>query len=217
MDSHKLIPYLPAAGREKLERLLHDRTCSPGERIFAQDAVPEGIYFLAEGSVKIVRLTSEGHETVLCVRGPGEYFCPLTVLDGQGQLGSAIAMTPVRLLWAERAEFYELASEHEEIKELLSSACLAEIRHLVSRLETSTFERIQAKVIHALLAAVPKSGWTKPHQIRLTHQEIAGLAGTTRESASRVLSHLESEGLVRLARGRITIYDVDKLEKAHRA
>ena len=201
--------------RADLSKVLRVLTFSAGESIFAQNAPATAIYIVASGRVKIVRVTSVGDEIILCVRQAGEYFCPVTVLDGKPQLGESIAMTDVTILWAERQAFLELSEKHPCLLSVVQGACLLEIRHLVRRLESRSFRNVKERLAHTLLTeSRRKNGHNGAgNVVFLTQQELGNLIGASRESVSRTLARFERSGLVGLERGRVTLKDLDELER----
>nr|HEY84612.1 Crp/Fnr family transcriptional regulator [Chloroflexota bacterium] len=199
--------------RVRLSELLRVRTFTTSERVFVQDAPTSAIYVVASGRVKIARVTDMGDEVILCVREPGEYFCPVTVLDGNAQLGAAIAMTDVTLMWAERRAFLALCKEHPALLSVVQSACLLEVRHLVHRLEARSFRSVKERLAHTLLTENRRksNGDAPTDAVRLTQQELGDLIGASRESVSRTLAQFEREGLVGLRRGQVLLKDLERL------
>lgn len=212
-DARPLFDHLAPEVQARLREMLHPQTFAPGEQIFAQGAPGSAIYLIAKGRVKITRVTPEGHESVLCVRGPGDYFCPVPVLDGGAQLGAAAAMTEVTLLWAERVEFMALCEANPELLSNVQGSCLAEVRSLLNRLEAFAFRSVRERLAVALLneARHQQLGGEPADELRLTQQELAGLVGASRESVSRILAQLEREGVVALMRGRVFVRDWEQL------
>lgn len=208
-----LFDHLAPDVQARLREMLHAQTFAPGEQVFAQGAPGSAIYLVAKGRVKITRVTPEGHESVLCVRGAGDYFCPVPVLDGGVQLGAAVAMTEVTLLWAERAGFMALCEANPELLSNVQGSCLAEVRSLLNRLEVFAFRSVRERLTVALLdeSRHQQLGGESASELRLTQQELAGLVGASRESVSRILAQLEREGAVTLKRGRVIIRDRDRL------
>lgn len=200
---------LPPEVRQRLRQLLQTRTFKASEFFFSQGDGPEIIYFIIRGKVKITRVTPEGTPTLLCIRGPGEYFCPITIMDGRPQLGDAVALTNGMALWARREPFLALCREYPALLTVVQSACLAEVRALVHRMDILASGSVQKRVAAALLAMVRhqrEQGDPTP-ELRVTHQEIAAMIGTARESVSRTLSRFADHGLVTLRRGRIVVHD----------
>jgi CRP-like cAMP-binding protein len=210
VKTSRLFLSLPPLLQEKLRPLVRMRHFQAGEMIFLQEDPSEAIYFVEEGRVKIARVSPEGEETILCIRHPGEYFCPVPLLDGKGQLGTAFALTPVTILSIERQVFLELAREHPELLAIVQADCLKEVRYLLHRLEAFSRFSVRERVISGLLDALQPASENRAI-VWLTHQELANLIGASRENVSRTLKELEKEGLIRLCRGKIEILNVPQL------
>ncbi len=106
---------LPPDIERRLRGVLRAYTYSTGEAIFIQEETAEAIYLVASGRVKVVRVTPEGYESILCVRGPGDYFCPVPLMDGGNHLGTAIAMSRLTLFACEPSEFNSLCQDSPEL------------------------------------------------------------------------------------------------------
>ncbi len=213
-DTQSPFSHFPADVQARVRGIMHEASFMAGEQIFSQGAPCTAVYLVVSGQVKVLRVTPEGSAIVLCVRGPGEYFCPVPVLDSGTQLGSAEALTDVTLLWAERAAFLALCRVTPDLLVAVQGDCLGEVRRLVSRLEMATFGSTKARLAVALLAESLRrqSGDTPPDTVHLTHQELGELVGSSRETVSRVLAQMEREGLVTLGRQRIIIRDREALK-----
>lgn len=213
-DAFRLFRHLDPVVQSRLEGLAKVRTCRAGERVFLQGDSPSAFYIIASGRVKVVRVTREGDENILCVRGPGEHFCPVPLLDAGSQLGTAVAMTDLTLLVISSSDFIDLCGEYPELLALVQGDCLAEVRRLLHRLEGVTFRSVGQRVAQALLTmSQPGSRRAPVMSLFLTHQELGALVGASRESVSRVLRGLEQQGIVHLERGQITILDWERLQK----
>lgn len=205
---------LPPDIETRLRSLLHVHSFSPGDSVFVQGANVEAIYLMASGRVKVVRVTPEGHESVLCVRKAGDYFCPVPLLDGGSQLGTAVATTDVTLFSVERDLFKELCQESPDLLNILQGDCLGEVRRLLNLLESFAFRTIKERLAIVLLREVSQQegNGRSPTELHLTHQEVAGLVGASRERVSRILKDFERKGVVTLKRGRIILLDLGYLQ-----
>lgn len=205
---------LPDEIESKLRHSLQIQSFQAGETIFLQGNSAEWIYLVAHGRAKIVRVTEEGFESILCVRGPGDYFCPVPLLDNGSQLGTAIAMTDVTLFQVKREKFNALCEQSSELLAVVQGDCLSEVRSLLNRMETFAFRGVRERIAFALLNETEETSIQGKVQdtLRLTQQELAALVGASRESVSRNLSQLAAEGLVIVGRGKITIKNRDGLE-----
>jgi len=215
IDTQHLFDRLAPDLQARLRGMLHVCAFAAGERIFAQGAPCSALYLVASGQVKIARVTPEGYEIILCLRGPGDYFCPVPVLDGGAQLGTATALTDVTLLWADRVEFCALAQTSPELLAAVQGDCLGEVRRLLHRLELLAFRSVKERLAIAMLAQSRhrQTNGTPADELRLTQQELAELVGAARESVSRILAQMEREGVVTLKRGRVIICDREELKR----
>ncbi|MDP2995807.1 MAG: Crp/Fnr family transcriptional regulator, partial [Anaerolineales bacterium] len=183
MDT-QLFAHFPKEIQAKLRSAMHIQTFAPGEPVFHQGTPATAIYAVVRGRVKIARVTPDGYESILCVRQAGEYFCPVPVLDGNAQLGTAIAMTEVTVLWVECETFHALCRECPQLLSSVQGDCLAEVRYLLNRLETFAFRNIKERLAIALLDEVrhQRADEKDPIELSMIQQELAGLVGASRES-----------------------------------
>jgi len=204
---------LPPEIAARLRAAMKPRAFSAGEHIFLQGDRATAIYLVARGQVKISRVTPEGDECILCVRGQGSYFCPVPLLDNGNQLGTAVAMTDGTLLMVEREEFGDLCRRSAELLAMVQGDCLAEVRRLLNRLESFAFRSVRERVALTLCNESRRcpAGEDGSVELLLTQQDLAALVGSTRESVGRALKIMEHAGLVSLHRGRIRVNDIDRL------
>jgi len=213
-ERRTLLELLDLDTREKLLKITHKKSFAAGEQVFSQGAPPSAIYFVVKGQVKVARTTPDGHEIILCMPGPGDSFCPVTILDGGPQLGMAQAVTDTEVLRVDSRQFLSLCLEHPQLQASVQQACLGEVRRLVQRMELLSFRTLRQRLSTVLRHTIrrQRSVPCQPAEIRITQQELAQLAGGSRESTSRLLAMWQREGIVSLGRGRIIILDPDRLE-----
>ena len=175
---------LPIEVKQPLSELLQVRQIAKGQLIFLQDAVPEAIYIVSEGRVKINRVALTGTETILCMRGQGDIFCPVPILDEGNQLGTAIAVTDVELLWGSRERFYQLCENHPELLVVVHRDCLHEVRGLMQRFESRASLKGEQRLAQALLKRSQRlhSQDGPEATLQITHEDLAGWIGSSRES-----------------------------------
>ncbi|MFQ5942471.1 MAG: Crp/Fnr family transcriptional regulator [Anaerolineales bacterium] len=214
-DAFKAFSHLRPELQSNLKLLFEEQRYSPGQEVFRQGDPTLSVYMVAEGRVKLKRVAQEGFESVLCVRRPGEYFCPVSVIDRGPQLGTAEAMGEVVLLEADRGQFNALCEDNPELLAMVQGTCIGEVRSLMQRVESFAFRNVRERLAMTILE---ESQRQRPNgkpagEIRITQQELAGLVGASRESISRTMSRLEEDGLVQGGRGRIRILDRHQLKK----
>ena len=195
--------------QDDLRLQFEEHRYSPDQEIFNQGDPAETVYMVADGRVKLTRVARQGFESVLCVRRPGEYFCPVSVVDRGPQLGTAVAMGEVVLLEADRGQFNALCEDNPELLAMVQGTCIGEIRSLMRRVEAFAFSNVRERLAMTILdeSARQQGNGKSSDEIRITQQELAGLVGASRESISRTMSRFADSGMVQTGRGRITILD----------
>jgi CRP-like cAMP-binding protein len=210
-----LLDSLDPAIKSELTGIMQEVSFKEGDRIFDQDDQGSDIYIVLSGQVKVIRVTPDGQEMILCVLGPSGLFCPLALVDRDLQLGSSQAITDVTLLCAKATDFHQFCDDHPHFANTLMKTCLYDMRQLVGRLEALTFQSLQQRLISILLnKSIPVEIGSSMHdEIHLTQQELAQLAGATRESVSNLLSRWEREGMLAVKRRRVIILRRDMMEQ----
>lgn len=209
IDVFKAFSHLRPELQDDLKLLFEEHRYTPGQEVFLQGDPTESVYMVAEGRVKLTRVAQEGFESVLCVRRPGEYFCPVSAVDRGPQLGTAAAVGEVVLLEADRQQFNNLCDENPELLAMVQGTCIGEIRTLMRRVESFAFHNVRERLAMTILEESYRQRLNghPAEEIRITQQELAGLVGASRESISRTMTRLEEDGIVQTGRGRIRILD----------
>jgi CRP-like cAMP-binding protein len=190
------------------------------EVLFHEGDPANSLHLLVKGRVAVQVTTSSGDVATLDVIGAGEVLGELAVLPGSHQRSAtARALEPTETLVISDETFRELRLEHEPVTEALLGALAEQIRRLSARLLEALYVPADRRVLRRLAELAGEYGKgaeSGPVLIPLTQDDLAGLAGTTRETVNRTL-HREAEGgTVALARGRITVLDAPRLMKAAR-
>lgn len=197
-----------------LENIATIRKFKAGENFFIQGEDSKGIFIVTEGRVKVSRVTKEGDETVLCVRGPGNIFCPVPVLDEGEHLGTATALTDGELYQVEQQQLLSRIQQHPELLAYIQGDCLNEVRRLLVRMENFAFRSIRERLAFTLIDILERqiARGESTSSLDLKQQELAGMVGASRESVSRTLSDFEAKGILSTHRGGLVILDPEKLK-----
>ena len=187
-----------------------------GTQIFIQDSPSVDLYIVCQGRTKLVRVTSDGNELILCMPGPGEPFCPVTLLDGGPQLGAAFALSDVTLLHCNRKDFDVLCLAHPEALSAVRATCLGEVRRLAQRLELRSFANLEKRLAALILDATRMQAlnWGEDVELlNLTQQNMADIIGASRERVSTVLGEWCDAGIISTRRGGVKVIQPEELKK----
>lgn len=173
------------------------------------------IYFIGTGRVKISRVTPDGKELTLSYRSAGELFGELCLLDGGAREEMAEVVENARMVLVPREPIDELARKHVKVAYAITSMLINSRRLLERKIEDLVFKDVNAKLAELLLKLAHQHGVPDDRgtlvSIKVTHQEMANLIGSTRETVSLALSQFKRKGLITSQARRVIIRDIESL------
>jgi len=179
----------------------------PNEFIFWDGDAPDWFYMVAEGKVKVVKHSSLGKEFIIAFFGPGEMLGEVAVFEDKPYPASAQAVAETKVVGIKRKDFLSFLANRPQVALRIINVLGGRLRDAQGRLKDLAGERVEQRLASVLLMLSAKLGLTLP----FTRQEIADMAGTTTETAIRVMSHLKDRGIIRSVRGKVIILDEEKL------
>lgn len=199
---------LPRDVRDRLLDAARIIKLKSGAQVFGPDNVPDSLFFLYEGTVRVAQTSEGGREIVLYRVTAGE-SCVLTtacMLAEEAYNAEGIAETDVIAIVLQKDAFDRLAAEEETFRKFVFAAYSRRLIDLLRVVNDVAFGRIDVRLAHRMLSL---AGTHK--EIPATHQQLASELGTAREVVSRVLHDFQKRGLISQSRGRITLIDRIKL------
>jgi CRP/FNR family transcriptional regulator, cyclic AMP receptor protein len=186
-----------------------------GEVIFREGDQGDTCYLLRTGAVVLTREHQDGRMVALAELRAGALFGELAMFRGETRSATAEAIEPTTAVALLASDMQRLIRRSPGLA-LKFLATLAErVSKTNERLLQQSFQTVAGRVASALLAQViSRQAEGAPEAdvlVRSTQAEIANLAGTSRESASRFLATLERAEVVTLGRGKVTVHDPGRL------
>ena len=191
----------------ELANLAIERNFMPNEFIFWDGDTPEWFYIVAEGKVKVLKHSSLGKEFIIAFFGPGEMFGEIAVLENKPYPASAQAVAETKVAGIRREDFLSFLANRPQVALRIINVLAGRLRDAQGRLRDLAGERVEQRLASVLLMLSTKLGLTLP----FTRQEIADMAGTTTETAIRVMSQLKDREIIRSVRGKVIILNEEKL------
>ena len=211
---------LDAADLERVSTRMRRRSYRPNVALFTQGDEGGKLYVILSGSVHIQRDGASGRTLYLGLRGPGEHFGEMAMLEETPRMADAVTATDCDLVTLDRASFQECLRSSPEMALAVMTAMAGRLREAADRLESRHELDVTGRLAEFLLQGAKAEGQRQPDgTIRLprprTHEELAEVIGTTRESVTRALDDLRAIKTLR-TEGRpttIVILDAEKLAK----
>ncbi|MFL5820813.1 MAG: Crp/Fnr family transcriptional regulator [Solirubrobacteraceae bacterium] len=208
---------LEANDLERVAEVAVPRSFEAEQVLFREGDDSDTCYIVRSGHARAVRSHSDGRSITLASFGPGEIFGELAMFDDERRSATVEAVDDLEVVAVLGADMRRLLRQHPDIATKLLSAVTRRVRDTNERLTRQSFQTVQsrvAQVVSSLVVQARGEGATEGDvEIRLTQNDIAQLAGSARESASRFLAVLERAGIITQGRGRLTVHDPEALER----
>ncbi len=176
-----------------------------------------GLFIITKGAVKVTRNDTEGREIILTILGEYEYFGEMSLLDGENPSANVVAMEDTELFYLGREQFMQLIQYNPKITYALLEGLIRRLRAADDKIKSLSLLKAEGKIITAIIQLAEVSGTMKQGLVEFDlpfQHDIANIAGTSRETVSRVLHSLEKKGLVELDGSKIRIPDYNTFKKS---
>ena len=191
------------------------RVYKPRETIVEKGDAARQLYVLLRGRAKVVTRGADGSDTGLNVMGPGEVFGEIGILDGQPRSATVSTLEECEMAVLDVEAFRDFLAAHPSVGIKLLAVLAGRVRDLTTRLEDRAFLEVPARLAKQLLWLAEnhgeRSGSGAHIELRLSQQELGDLIGATRESVNKYLSEWTRNGVLRQARERMEIFDLEAL------
>jgi CRP-like cAMP-binding protein len=167
------------------------------------------VMFLLAGRLQIEKTGARGRRQVICTMTPNECGGICLLFLGENGLANVRSLEPGQVLLVSQADFQALAKKDEQLCSAGWKGVAECMEHLSDLVEHLSFHKVAQRVAMTLVERTETDG----DLIRLTQASLAAEVGTTREVVARSLAGLQTAGVIRLGRGRITVMNRDKLSK----
>jgi CRP/FNR family transcriptional regulator len=213
------VPVFSTLVRDDLERIAQfavPREFEPGEVVFREGDASDTCYVVRDGRARALRTHRDGRTLTLATFGPGDIFGELALFEDEKRSATVEAIERTTAVAVLGPDMRRLMSEHAEISSRLVIALGRRLRETNERLSRQSFQTVQSRVAVVLSELVEEGlveGKSGDVLVTATQADLAQLAGSSRESASRFLAVLERAGVISQGRGRLVVHDADALKQ----
>jgi CRP/FNR family transcriptional regulator, cyclic AMP receptor protein len=213
------VPVFSTLERADLERIADvsvPRSFEPGQAVFREGDASDTCYIVRDGHARAIR--THGDRTItLATFGPGDIFGELAMFEDERRSATVEAIEQMNVVGVLGPDMRRLMGEHPGIAMRLVIALGRRLRETNERLSRQSFQTVQSRVAVVLSdlvqAAVDDGRPGEDVLVTATQADLAQLAGSSRESASRFLAVLERAGVISQGRGRLVVHDPEALKQ----
>jgi CRP/FNR family transcriptional regulator len=202
---------------ERIAGVAVPRSFEPGHVVFREGDASDTCYVVREGHARAIRTHGDGRTITLATFGPGDIFGELAMFEDERRSATVEAIEQISVVGVLGPDMRRLMKEHPEISARLVIALGRRLRETNERLSRQSFQTVQSRVAAVLseIVAAEIAAGKDPADVLVTatQADLAQLAGSSRESASRFLAVLERAGVISQGRGRLTVHNPSALEQ----
>ncbi|HLF20233.1 MAG TPA: Crp/Fnr family transcriptional regulator, partial [Bacteroidota bacterium] len=177
------------------------------------------LFVIITGKVKVVRTDEDGREVILSMFGPGEFFGEMSLLDGLARSASVVATVKSELFMIHRRDFLQLLEEYPQVAISLLAELAMRLRKADMQIKSLSLKDAAGRVANVLLMLSDDLGVFRKGKVEIEdlplQQDIANMAGTSRETVSRMIHHFIRNGEVDLKGNKLTINEYESFRKKY--
>jgi CRP/FNR family cyclic AMP-dependent transcriptional regulator len=217
VDLIRSIPLFSTLADEEFHQLAHifvSRSYRKNQVIFLEEETGNYMYLVLSGKVKVAKAGSAGKETIVAIHRAGDFFGEMALLDGKTAPATVSAMEDAKIISVSGADFHRYLLHNQKVMLQIIQVLCTRLRQVwqTQSLSSSTAE---ARIRMGLYQLAKRHGIRDAHgtiiDLKITHQELAEMVGTSRETVTRVLSRLREQGIIEIDQRRITLINLRAL------
>ncbi len=202
---------------EKISKIGNKKNYTKDSIILMEEEAGSALFVIIQGKVKVARTSNDGREVILSILGESDFFGEMAILDGLTRSATVTALEDSELYIIERSDFLNLLKEHPEVSISLLYELTTRLRAADMKIKSLSLKDAEGKVATVILQLADDVGKIKQGVVEIEklplQQDLANMAGTSRETISRTLHAFAKKGLVELDGSKLRILDYEKFKE----
>ena len=206
---------LPSAELTRILRISKSQSFAAGELIISRQDSGRHFFIVLSGHVKIFIASAARKRKTFAMLQKGAFFGEMSLLDGKVRSASAQAMEPTTLLLIRKRDFKRLLFKDPRLMYKILKTLSDRLRVANEEVEALLFKNLMGRTVHTLLELLDRKNKIAQSAfipMKLTHQDLADLVGTTREPMTRAVSMLRKIGVLEYRNKTIHLKDISRLK-----
>ena len=203
---------------KKISEKMISRLYEKGKMILLEQSQGETFFIIISGVVKVTRLSDDGREVILAILGESDFFGEMSLLDGEGRSANIVANEKSEVVTLSRSDFLDCLQKYPKIAIALLEELAVRLRKSDQHIESLSLSDSEQRIGITLIRLAEELGTIKQGDVNVKNlpyqQDIANMAGTSRETVSRTLKLLETKNLLKRDGRNLTIYKFDLFVQA---
>jgi CRP-like cAMP-binding protein len=218
LEKLRMVPFFTDLDEDKLAAINQQFSAAhhhADETIYYQDERAMMLRVVVHGAVKLVRHTMDGKDVLLDMLQPGEYFGNLSTSGKAVYSETARAQTDICILSIRMSDFRSLLNDYPKVAVAVLDITVDRLQSSQEKIRYLTTLTVKMRIAHILVMLSEKFGEQSTHglllQLPLSRKDLADMAGTSSETASRIMSDFQDRDIIKTGRQWVGISDIDRL------
>lgn len=214
------VPIFSELSKETLDKIIkvgQRKKYNKGDIILLEDDSGTALFIIISGKVKVFRSSGDGKEVILTILNADDFFGEMAILDGQKRSATVAAIEPSEVFMIQRDDFINLLHAHPEISIALLQELTRRLRNADMKIKSLSLKDAEGKVATVILQLADDVGKIKQGKVEIDklplQQDLANMAGTSRETISRTLHSFAKKGLIEMDGNKLVITDYEKFKE----
>ena len=211
LESINIFYNVPDEQIDHIASLCKTKSYPKNSMIILEEEYGDKLFIVKNGTVKITRVNDEGKEVILALLGVGDFFGEMAILDGKSRSANALAQEKCDLITINREDFLDMLKNDFQICMNLLEELAVRLRKSDQQIEALSLSDAEHRIGVSLLNIAEDMGVIKQGIVTIENlpyqQDIANMAGTSRETVSRVLKMFEDRMIISKTGHTLTILD----------
>ncbi len=203
----------------QIAKLGSQKSFTKSSVILSESEKSSALFLIIKGKLKVSRISLSGKEIILTILKESDFFGEMAILDGSSRSANVIAMEDSELFIIQRNDFLNLIKFHSNIALALMRELALRIRAADLKIKSLSLGDAEAKIASTIIELGNKIGRLDQNKIEIGklpfQHELAKMAGTSRETVSRILHSFDRRGLIKLKGSKLTILDYFKFRELY--
>ncbi len=210
IDQHELARIVHVGVRKKYKK---------GSIVLLEEEAGAALFIIGSGKIKIVRSDDEGREVILSILGENDFFGEMAILDGLARSATPVALTKTDLFMIHRQGFLKVLNEYTAVAISLLRELTSRRRKADGQIKNLSLKDANGRVANVIIQIADDVGKIRKGRVEIDElplqQDLANMAGTSRETISRMLHQFIKKGHVELQGNKLIINDYEKFKSLY--
>ena len=221
LDHLKNVPIFADLSNSDLEKISNKtilRNYNKGQVILLEESKGETFFVIKTGEVKVTKLSDDGREVILAILGESDFFGEMSLLDGEGRSANIVANEDSAVLTLSRNDFLSCLESYPKIAISLLEELAVRLRKSDKHIESLSLSDSEHRIGITIARLAEEFGTIKKGVVSIKklpfQQDIANMAGTSRETVSRTIKLFEDKKILTRNGRALTIFNFNSFKKS---